>query len=120
MAKVEAGEVGEAQVAEERKEGKFVFAITASGWHSGALAVEIGEKEGGGSAEKEEEEEEGPRIRLRDQSGQEQEQRMPGGNPPVEQQGQEEGTGFAGLVRRGFRVGFAGRGLGRGMRGVGR
>lgn len=28
----------------DRTEGKFVFSITASGWHSGMLAFELGEE----------------------------------------------------------------------------
>ncbi|ORY92523.1 regulator of chromosome condensation 1/beta-lactamase-inhibitor protein II [Leucosporidium creatinivorum] len=96
----------------ERKEGKFVFAITASGWHSGALAVEIAEDGEDGAATKEEE---GPRIRLRQP-----EQASQGGEGGEVADDGGPTTGFAGMMRRGFRVGFAGRGLGRGMRGVGR
>lgn len=99
-----AGDAKEALVGGERKKGKFVFAITASGWHSGALAVEI--------AEEAEEKEDGPRIRLRSNA----EERSSQGGPP---QGQPRGV-FGGLVGRGFRVGLAGAGLAPGSRGVGR
>lgn len=97
------GDVGDAAVEGERKNGKFVFAITASGWHSGALAVDI--------AEGREELDEEPTIRLR--PGEEEVAR--------EEQRPAESRGiFAGLAARGFRVGLAGAGLAPGNRGVGR
>lgn len=107
------GEEASTMIEGEREKGKFVFAITASGWHSGALAVEIAEDGEGEAGVKEEE---GPRIRLKQQPAQEERR----GNEEGESNDDGPTTGFAGMMRRGFRVGFAGRGLGRGMRGVGR
>lgn len=103
--------------------GKFVFAITASGWHSGALAVDLHPHANRISAASSSAD--GPRIRLRDvpriqdvnrpggggewNAGHGGEYDMPAGNPPnppAAQRGPGEGTLFRGV----FRVGFAGRG----------
>lgn len=97
--------------------GKFVFGITASGWHSGALAIDLSASDRLGSASKSVSAE-GPHIRLhtprpasdynRQGGGGEwnagAQQEMPAGNPPpgTEPEG--------GLFRGAFRIGFAGRG----------
>lgn len=85
----------------QRQKGKFVFAITAGGWHSGALAVELDDQEG---------EEEELAIRLKGDDDD---------NSPARHDESLMREGGS-LARGRFRIGFAGRGLGRGMRGVGR
>ncbi|KAK4055995.1 hypothetical protein OIO90_002990 [Microbotryomycetes sp. JL221] len=85
-----------------RKKGKFVFEITASGWHSGALAVDVSD------TQTDEEAEEGPVIRLLDSDPQQNSgasldgfDRIPEGIAPPRR----------GVFGRGvFRIGFAGRG----------
>lgn len=60
---------GDDQVVESnRTKGKFVFSLTASGWHSGMLAFELGEGSEKGKAEKFEEKEE-TRDEIREEVG---------------------------------------------------
>ncbi|KAK4049027.1 hypothetical protein OIV83_004388 [Microbotryomycetes sp. JL201] len=85
-----------------RTQGKFVFEVTAGGWHSGALAVEIGD---GGV------DDDGPIIKstLPVQTDSAGFDRVPEGIEP----GQHQPRGiFRGGV---FRIGFAGRGMRRNL-----
>ncbi|KAM0787403.1 hypothetical protein ACM66B_003487 [Microbotryomycetes sp. NB124-2] len=91
-----------------RTKGKFVFEIAAGGWHSGALAVELGDDQ-----EARDEDSEGPVIEP-SQRGQE----LNSGNfdndiPEGVAPGQHQPRGvFRGGV---FRIGFAGRGMRRNL-----
>jgi SCF-associated factor 1 len=83
----------------------FVYAVTASGWHTGALAVRLDSEEGTASTVKEENE---PIIKLQND---EQDAR----DEALEAQNEGNGAGPTGgswMARLGrpFRVGFAGRG----------
>ena len=96
------GEAADADAASTdgyRTSGKFVFAVTASGWHSGALAVELG----GDAEEHEPEEDEAAKAEF--------EREM--------HAGRSAGRGVFPVARGGrlpFRLGFPARGM---MRGVG-
>lgn len=89
---------------EHRTKGKFVFAVCASGWHSGALAVELGD----------EDEEEPPRtvptVGEAETSGTD-EQVMPGAFPQPDLDTNIPRT-FANHPP--FRIGFPGRFMNRG------
>ena len=93
---------------EARTSGKFVFAVTASGWHSGALAVELGGDGPEAADEPEPEEDEVAKEAF--------EREM--------QAGRSVGRGvFPVRVAGGlpFRLGYAARGMNRGVgRGVAR
>ncbi|KAL8283696.1 hypothetical protein RQP46_005491 [Phenoliferia psychrophenolica] len=85
-----------------RTTGKFVFAVTASGWHSGALAVELG---GDGPEAAEE-----PEVEENEAAKQEYEREM--------QAGRSAGRGIFPVMRNGrlpFRLGYAARGMHRGV-----
>ncbi|GAA5897494.1 hypothetical protein JCM5296_001142 [Sporobolomyces johnsonii] len=89
----------------EERQGKFVYAVTASGWHSGALAVDVSSSASDQATAEAEE----PIIRLQQRSEEGEGQHEAGG-PGV---AREDGT-WIGRLGRGIRIGFAGRGMNRG------
>ncbi|GAA5925200.1 hypothetical protein JCM1841_004683 [Sporobolomyces salmonicolor] len=101
------GDEAELEHGGEERQGKFVYAVTASGWHSGALAVDLSTSSSDQATPTATEAEE-PIIRLQQRSREE--GRSEASGPGV---APEDGTWF-GRLGRGFRIGFAGRGMNRG------
>jgi len=90
----------------EEGSSTFVYAVCASGWHSGALAVDLSTGATSASLQKEEE----PIIRLKTSTTEQEEE-----NQRVETENEGNGAGptggtWMGRLGRPFRVGFAGRG----------
>lgn len=98
------------------KRNKFVYSITAGGWHSGCLAVDLNLDEGLPAAA--EEEVDMPVIDCYRASSA---RSSPSREAPSTSTSDNSGTGFGGLNVHAspFRIGFAGRGANRGAGGSG-
>ena len=86
----------------------FVYAVCGSGWHSGALAVDLSTGAGASTVQREEE----PIIKLKTSTAEQDEE-----NQRVEAENEGNGGGptggtWMGRLGRPFRIGFAGRGGG--------